>query len=179
VARGVGVAAIISGPLTIVAVLIVYALIWRRRRRLRATPADVPLALLALLLALMVFSKVLSPQYFIWIVPALVLVAARDRLLAVLGGLTLLLTQIEFPGLYWPLLSMWPPSVIAVVLRNVALLVFLVASLWRLAGLPREPSAIPELAPSRPAALAAADGAPAEQSARCDTRSGATDAVAR
>ncbi len=178
VAHGVGVAALISGPLTVVAVLVVYALIWRRRRRLRATPVDVSLALLALLLALMLFSKVLSPQYFIWIVPALVLVAARDRLLAVLGGLTLLLTQIEFPGLYWPLLSMWPPSVIAVVLRNVALLVFMVASVWRLARLPQEADEYAEVSPPSPAARATADGGPAPQSARCDTRSGATDVAA-
>ena len=84
----------------------IYLLIWRRRARLRAAPPDQAIAVFALILALMTFGKVLSPQYFIWTLPAWALVAARDSVIAVLGGLTLLLTGIEFPRLYWDILGM-------------------------------------------------------------------------
>ncbi len=99
VAPGVGLAADLSGGLTLLAVATVYLFAWLRRRHLRAAPADLALVVLALLLALMTFGKVLSPQYFIWILPAWALVAAKDRWIAVLGGLTLALTQAEFPAL--------------------------------------------------------------------------------
>ena len=97
IAPGVGLAADMSGGLTLLAVAAVYVFAWLRRDRLRAAPADQVIVVLALLLALMTFSKVLSPQYFIWILPVWALVAARDRWVAVLGGLTLALTQAEFP----------------------------------------------------------------------------------
>ena len=91
--------------------------------------------MLALILALMTFGKVLSPQYFIWTLPAWALVAARDRVLAILGGLTLLLTQVEFPALYWRFLDMRPESVAIVVTRNTLLVVFFGVAAWRLWGL--------------------------------------------
>ena len=84
----------------------------------------------------MTFGKVLSPQYFIWILPAWALVAARDRWLAVLGGLTLALTQAEFPALYWNLLDMQPAPLAIVVARNTLLLVTFVVALWRVWRLP-------------------------------------------
>ena len=122
VAPGVGFAANMSGGLTLLAVAAVYLVAWLRRERLRAAPADQALVVLALLLALMTFGKVLSPQYFIWILPAWALVAARDRWIAVLGGLTLALTQAEFPALYWNLLDMQPLPLAIVVARNTLLL---------------------------------------------------------
>ncbi len=122
VAPGVGFAANLSGGLTLLAVAAVYLVAWLRRERLRAAPADQALVVLALLLALMTFGKVLSPQYFIWILPAWALVAARDRWIAVLGGLTLALTQAEFPALYWNLLDMQPAPLAIVVARNTLLL---------------------------------------------------------
>jgi hypothetical protein len=136
VAKGAGVAASASGALTLLAVFAVYLLIWRRRERLRATPPDQAVAVLALILALMAFGKVLSPQYFIWTLPAWALVAARDKWIAAFGGLTLLLTGIEFPALYWRMLDMHPESVAVLVARNVALVATLGFSCWRLWGLP-------------------------------------------
>jgi len=136
VARGAGLAANASGALTLLALAGVYLLIWRRRERLRAAAPDQALAVLALILALMTFGKVLSPQFFIWILPAWALVAARDRALAILGGLTLLLTQVEYPALYWRFLDMQPESVAIVVTRNTLLVVFFAVAAWRLWGLP-------------------------------------------
>lgn len=132
VAPGVGLAADMSGGLTLLAVAAVYLLAWLRRGRLRAAPQDQVLVVLALLLALMTFGKVLSPQYFIWILPAWALVAARDRWLAVLGGATLALTHAEFPAQYWNLLDMQTLPLAIVVARNTLLLAAFFFSLWRL-----------------------------------------------
>ena len=138
VAAGASLAATASGGLTLLAVASVYLLIWRRRERLRAAPPDQAIATLALLLALMTFGKVLSPQYFIWTLPAWALVAARDRVLAVLGGFTLLLTGIEFPALYWRMLDMQPESVAVLVARNVMLVATFGFAAWRLWTLAEE-----------------------------------------
>ena len=146
VAPGVGFLADMSGGLTLLAVATVYLIAWLRRRRLRTAPADQALVVLALLLALMTFGKVLSPQYFIWILPAWALVAARDRWLAVLGGLTLALTQAEFPALYWNLLDMQKAPLAIVVARNTLLLVTFAVTLWRVWRLPETattPGAVP------------------------------------
>ena len=123
IATGSGLAAYLSGPLTAAAVLGVYWLLWRRRDVLREAPEEQPLAVLALLLALMAFGKVLSPQYVIWMLPPLALVAVRDRAVAVLGAVVLLLTQLEFPGLYGDLLRQETEALVVVIVRNLALLV--------------------------------------------------------
>jgi hypothetical protein len=94
------------------------------------------IVVLALLLALMTFGKVLSPQYFVWILPAWALVAARDRWIAVLGGLTLALTQAEFPALFRNLLDMEPAGLAVVVARNMLLLATFAVTLWRVWQLP-------------------------------------------
>ncbi len=153
VAPGVGLAADMSGGLTLLAVAAVYFFAWLRRDRLRAAPADQVIVVLALLLALMTFSKVLSPQYFIWILPAWALAAARDRWVAVLGGLTLALTQAEFPALYWNLLDMQKAPLAIVVARNTLLLATFAVTLWRVWRLPAD-------APPHPADAAPAPRVP-------------------
>ena len=136
VAPGVALAANMSGGLTLLAVAAVYLLVWRRRARLRATPPDQVIAVLALIVALMTFGKVLSPQYFVWTLPAWALVAARDRVLGIVGGLTLLMTQVEFPALYWRLLDMRPDALAVVVVRNSLLVALFALAAWRLWRLP-------------------------------------------
>ena len=132
VAAGADIAADLSGVLTFGALVIVYVVLLGRRAQLRAAPEQLPLAVLALLLALMTFGKVLSPQYFIWILPVLALVAVRDPLLGLLGGLVLLLTQIEFPALYWNLVDLQPPVLGLVATRNLLLLALFCLTVWRL-----------------------------------------------
>lgn len=141
VAPAAELAAASSGPLTLLAVIGVYALVWRRRQRLRDVPQDQVLAVLALILALMTFSKVLSPQYVIWLLPAWALVSAGDRALAILGGLLLLLTQIEFPALYSDLLRMEAGALTVVIVRNALLLLFFAVTCWRLSKLPKSSEA--------------------------------------
>ncbi len=136
VAPGVGLLANMSGGLTLLAVAAIYVVVWQRRERVRATLPDQVLTVLALILALMTFGKVLSPQYFIWTLPAWALVAARDKWIAILGGLTLLLTQVEFPALYWRLLDMDPAPLAVVIARNTLLLATFAYTLWRLWRLP-------------------------------------------
>jgi len=91
---------------------------------------------LALIVALMAFGKVLSPQYFIWVLPAWALVAARDKVLGIVGGLTLWLTQAEFPALYWSLLDMQKGALAVVVARNSLLVALFAVAAWRLWRLP-------------------------------------------
>jgi hypothetical protein len=151
VAPGVGVAADLSGGLTLLAVFFVYLPAWQRRRHLRTAPADQVLVVLALLLALMAFGKVLSPQYFIWILPVWPLVAVRDKWIGLLGGATLALTQAEFPALYWNLLAMEKAPLAIVVTRNTLLVVtfaFALWRVWRLPEAPAEPSAETSLVPT-------------------------------
>ncbi len=151
IATGAGAAALLSGVLTVAAVLGTYGLLLRRRSALREAPQEQPLAVLALLLALMAFGKVLSPQYVIWMLPPLALVAVRDRLVAVLGAVVLLLTQIEFPGLYGDLIREETAALLLVAVRNVALVVLFGVAMLRVWWLPEGP------VDAEPPRLAAAD----------------------
>ena len=128
----------ISGFLELAALAVTYWLIWRRRATLRAMPRLVPLAILALILAFMTFGKVLSPQYFIWILPAIALVIPERRVLALLLVGALVLTQIEFPAKYWAFIALDSSAVLIVVARDAVLCVAFALSLWHLWRLPEQ-----------------------------------------
>ena len=150
-------------PLLVLAlVALVYLVIWRCRSRLRAVPEAVPVAVLALLVATMCGNKVLSPQHLIWTLPvvALALVAGRWslRIPALLMFAAMILTQVEYPGMYFGLVRLQPTAIVVTAVRNLVLVLTLVASLvalWRLRV------ATPEEAAGETAGGAAADTAAA------------------
>lgn len=156
IAPGAEFAAASAGFLTLLALAGAYGLAWRRRAVIAASDEAGVLAAMLLILTLMCTSKVLSPQFFIWLLPAWALVSARDPVLGILGGNALLLTQIEFPALYWRFVDMEPGPVAVVVARNLVLAAMLALAAWRLWRLPadtdrRSPSATSASA-TRPAA---------------------------
>jgi hypothetical protein len=116
----------------------VYAIVWRRRRVLRSSLAQVPVAALAVLLVAICTSKVLSPQFLIWTFPVVALCAAQPRWLPRLSAVALAaavcLTQVEFPARYWALVQLGQAPLSILVARNVALVaaaVLAVAALVR------------------------------------------------
>jgi Glycosyltransferase family 87 len=136
VATGTTTAATVSTLLTVAAVVAVYALLLRRRSLLLSSPRALPLAALAVVLSMMAFAKVLSPQFFIWLLPVVALAALEEPLLGALCFVTLLLTQISFPAKYWGLVYLDPSSIKWLAARNVALVVCFLLALWRLIRLP-------------------------------------------
>jgi hypothetical protein len=146
-ARGAGEVNTLAPLLVLALVLIVYLVIWQVRDRLRATPEALPLAVLALMVASMCGNKVLSPQHLIWVLPvvALALVTTRWslRIPALLMFVAMILTQIDYPQMYYDLYLLKPTAIFVVAARNVTLLAVLVTSLvalWRLQG-DRSPAA--------------------------------------
>ena len=138
-APGATLVATLAPWLGVAALVGIYVLVWKRRRFLRAAPQYVPLAALACVLAFTVCNKVLSPQFLVWTFPLVALVSAgRGRGQRICGLLTLtaiLLTQIEFPALYWQMVALEPGPVTVVLVRNVVLVaaaLVAVDTLWRL-----------------------------------------------
>jgi hypothetical protein len=123
-------------PAALAALGLVLWLAWRRRVALKADPGAVPLAALAILLAMLVTAKVLSPQYLAWLLPAAALVLPARPRLGLLVVAAQLLTHLEFPARYWALVALRPGPVALVVARNLALLAAFALAAWHLWRLP-------------------------------------------
>jgi len=128
-ATGTGVAAVL---LTLVQ-LAALAWIWLRRP---ATRAGLVRWSAAALVAFVALGKVLSPQFLIWLVPAVPLVAAAGPSLLLAAGLVL--TQLWFPSRYWDLARELDPLPSGLVLARDLVLVALLVVLLR--GSRREPA---------------------------------------
>jgi hypothetical protein len=91
----------------------------------------------AALLAFVSLGKVFSPQYVIWLAPFAALGWVwGERAVAVLVGVAIVLTQVEFPSRYFDLINQRPSVIWVVAARNVLLLVALGVLV---AGLSRAP----------------------------------------
>jgi hypothetical protein len=89
------------------------------------------LACAAALTAFVVLGKVLSPQFLIWLVPLVPLVAGRRGLLAsALLATAIVLTQLWFPFRYWDLALEFDVAASWLVLVRDLVLLGLLATLW-------------------------------------------------
>ena len=115
----------VAGVLLSIAQLAVLAWIWLRRP---ATAEELVRWSAAALVAFVTFGKMLSPQFLIWLVPLVPLVAGRRGLLAsALLALALALTQLWFPYRYWDLaLDFDGPASGLVLARDLVLVAMLV-----------------------------------------------------
>jgi hypothetical protein len=106
--------------------------IWWWFARGPAEPDRLFRACAAAVCAFMVFGKVLSPQFLIWLVPLVVLVRGRRGLIAgSVLAICLVLTQLWFPYRYWQLalhfdgVASW-----LVLLRDLGLVALLAVLVW-------------------------------------------------
>lgn len=133
VGSGVSVAAAVMTPiLAVVALGVAGVGVWAVRRGAAAADLIAPLSL-AIVVTLIAFNKVGSPQFISWLAVPVVLglatrLAGRGRPFAVPAGLVLLvaaLTQSFYPYLYNDLLSLDPVLLALLTLRNLLLFVLL------------------------------------------------------
>ena len=133
VGAGVQVTAALMTPVLAVAVAGVVALgVWAVRRGARADELLAPLAL-ALVVTLIAFNKVGSPQFISWLaVPVVLGLATRlaggapsFRTPAILVLVVAVLTQTFYPYLYTELLSLNPVLLVVITARNLLLFVVL------------------------------------------------------
>jgi hypothetical protein len=153
-------------PLTVLLLLVVaYWAVWHARDALRCRADCVPVAALAAILAALCGNKVLSPQHLLWTLPLVALCLAGRELLPRIAALLMLcamvLTQVEFPGMYQGQIRLDPAPLVVIATRNallVAAFVVTVVAVWKLrsaeaaAVAPQvDPAAAPHTRPSRSA----------------------------
>ena len=129
--------------LSTLALVISVVLILRLAAR-RPTREGLVLAALAITLAFIVWSKVLSPQYVVWMLPLAAVAAGYGyRLAPALVAGASLTTQLWFPANYFDVVYQHAWAVIAVGVRNALLLAALVATARALARSPLRAAVAP------------------------------------
>jgi hypothetical protein len=142
---GVGVDAAITlmTPLLVLAVAVVLLLGWLALRRGASFEQLFPTLVLALVLCMIAFNKVGSPQFISWLAApvliGLVLHGRGWRVPALLVAVLAALTHIVYPYLYHLLLAAHPTMVLVLTTRNLMELVVLGWSVHRMWALPQRP----------------------------------------
>ena len=131
----------LTAPASAVGLLLAFGMVWWKRAALRADRRLVVLASAAVLLVTLVFAKVLSPQYFVWLAPLTALVFLERRALAWLLLATTAVTQAVFPVTADALLHSQPVGVYVLAIRNGLAVACMVLALVHLARLPDRPAA--------------------------------------
>ncbi len=153
IGHGALAAGVVVGWLMVLAFVAIAVLLVVARARSAAPEGRlVVLGAFALTAALIVFNKVGSPQYMLWLSPlvavGVLLDPLRWRTPAIWMAVTSFLTTLVFPIFYMPLVRADPFAASLLLARNallVALFVWSVHALWRLARAPR--AALAPLAP--------------------------------
>lgn len=104
--------------------------VWTRWTRAPFAPATLVAACAAVLAAQLAFGRVLSPQFVLWVLPFVPLVAGRSgRIATALLVAAFLVTHAWFPQLYREFVNGQDPQATIVLLTRNAILVALVATL--------------------------------------------------
>jgi len=123
--RGVGLLSSLSFPVTGVLLAVTAAVAYREWRGGRFGPAQFPRFAAALVLAFLIGSKVLSPQYVIWLLPLVPLSASglwSVGVSAVFLSVCWMTTQI-YPYHYFEIMNSRPPGTDILLGRNLLLVV--------------------------------------------------------
>ncbi len=124
---------------TVIQALAVVA-VWALFARARGDGETLLLASAAAVAAFVAFGKVLSPQYLVWLLPLVPLVAGRAGVAAsAVLALALVVTQLWFPYRYWDVVALRPVAWLVLVrdLVLITLFVVLAAATARARGRPR------------------------------------------
>lgn len=144
---GVGVETVsaILTPLLVAAVVCLLVLGWLAIRRGAAAPVVFVRLAFALVMALIVFNKVGSPQFVMWLIPVAIALAAIDwrRHLIELAMIAVvaLFTQLIYPWMYGPVLGATGAGLFLIGARNGLEVVLLVVATVSLVDCLRKPAA--------------------------------------
>ncbi|GAB2816824.1 glycosyltransferase family 87 protein [Alpinimonas psychrophila] len=123
-------------PLMAIAVVAIMGLLWRARKRGAPSQELLLVGSLALATSMVVFNKVGSPQYMLWLVPIVVVgIALNTRSWRVPGNLMMaisIMTTMVFPIFYMPLVNGSRYAAVLLTSRNALLVILLGWTIMRL-----------------------------------------------
>jgi hypothetical protein len=145
-------------PATVLLLLIVvYWAAWRSRDALRGRPESTPTVALAAVLAALCGNKVLSPQHLLWVLPLVALCLVSRGVLPKVGAVltmgAMVLTQVEFPAMYFRQIDLDSTPLLVISARNALLVAAFVVIVIAVARLRQESQAVAAIPESRFARL--------------------------